>query len=545
MRPLITLVLPCAAWLLPGTSPETPPRVAAEDIHRHVAFLGSDALEGRAAGSEGGERAARYVAGELERLGLRPLGDDGGFFQPVPLHASSPEPSNELFVVSECGSGPLRPGADYLLEAGGSGTLLPQPVDVVFAGFGIVAPEFDYSDYQGLDVSGKVVAVLNGEPPSDDPAYFEGERPTVYATAEAKQRLALSRGARGTLLLPSVQEPAWKDWDYWLRQYSGETVRLAYSVPRHLAARLSPAAAERLLCGSGLDLAAVHHLESRHGLRSFALPVQVRYQGSFHVRDFVSANVAAALPGSDPKLREEWVLVSAHYDHLGIGPAENGDTVYNGVVDNALGVAGALEIARALAAGPDRPRRSVAFLFTTAEERGLLGATHYVEHPLVPIARTVANVNVDGLAHLDAFDDVIGVGAELSDLGESLERVARRAGLRVSEPAAVLAGSEAFAYSDQAAFAEAGIPALLVNEGFEGGSVPADVALARFLEWGRTRYHRPSDDLTQPLDFEASRRHTVLLLDLVRELADADAPPRWRAGTRYATTQARARAEGR
>jgi len=542
MRSLILLGLAaCAGAALSEPALE----ISAEAIRRHVFVLGADELEGRGVGAPGADKAAGYIAGELKRYGLQPLGPGASFLQPVPLHGSRPDPSNELFLVTPCGSGPLRLVGDYLLELGGSGTLLPQPVPVVFAGYGIVAPEFDHDDYRGIEVSGKVVAVLTGEPASRDPDYFDGARPTVYSTVEAKRRLALSRGARGTLLLPSFQEPAWKDWEYWVRQYLEETISLAYSVPRHLAVRLGPMAARRLFCGSELDLAGIHRLEARQQLRSFALESQVWYRGSFLERDFVSSNVAAVLRGADLELRDTWVLVSAHLDHLGIGPAEDGDAIYNGVIDNAIGVAGALEIARVLAKREKPPRRSIAFLFTTGEEEGLLGATHYVEHPLAPISRTVANVNVDGLAHLDAFSDVIGIGAELSSLGETLARVAGRRGLRVSAPPAVLADSEAFARSDQAAFAEAGIPAILVNEGFAGGRFPPQTALARFLEWGRTRYHRPSDDLRQPLDFAASRSHAALLADLVWELSEQAEAPRWRVDGPYAAAQARARAEKR
>jgi hypothetical protein len=522
-----------------------PGGVSAEAIRRHVLVLGADELEGRATGSRGGEKAARYIAAELKRFGVRPLGERGDYDQPVPMHAARPGQGNELFLVSECGTGPLLPGEDYLLDAASEGTLIPQLTELVFAAHGIVAPEYDHDDYQGLDVAGKVVAVLDGEPPSRDPRYFDAERPTVYSTPEAKRRLALSRGARGLLLLPSGQDVRWKDWEYWRRQEAPEQLSLEYAVPSPLTVRLHPRVAVRLLCGSGLDLAGVHQLEAGQRLYGFALSARLRYRGSFLGRDFVAPNVAGLVQGSDPELRDSYVLVSAHYDHLGIGPPEGGDRIYNGVVDNAIGVAGALEIARAIAARPVPPRRSVAFLFTTGEEKGLLGATHYANHPLVPLSRTVANVNVDGLAHLDSFSDVIGVGSELSSLGSVLERVAARQGLRVSPPPAILAASEAFAFSDQAAFAEAGVPAILVNEGFEGGSVPSEAALARFLEWGRTRYHRPSDDLSQPLDFEASRRHAGLILELVLELAESPDVPAWKRGVRHAAAQARARAERR
>jgi hypothetical protein len=525
-------------------APQARVEVSLDAIRRHTFYLGDDALEGRAAGSAGGESSARYIAASLAQAGLLPLRTDGSFFQPVPLHGTQLEAGSELFLVSECGSGPLKHGDDYLLYTGGLGTLIPQAVPLVFAGYGIVAPEFDYNDYQDLDVAGKVVVVLSGEPDSNDPRHFAGRQPTVYATAEAKQRLALSRGARGTLIVSSVLEPPWRNWEYWRPQFALETIGLAYSVPRHLGARLHLDVADRLFCGAPFNLEAVHGMERNHTLRSFPLAASVRFRGGFQERDFVSDNVLAWLPGADPELRKSYVIVSAHYDHLGVDPKVRGDAIYNGVVDNALGVAGVLEMARALASGP-RPRRSVVFLLTTAEEQGLLGASHYLEHPAVPIHRTIANLNVEGLAHHDTFKDVVGVGAELSSLGQSLRRVAERQGLSVSEAPLVLQQTDAFAFSDQAAFAEAGIPALLVKEGFRWSRLDPDQALDRFLEWGRTRYHQPSDDLKQPLDFAGSRQHAQLLFELLLDLANDTRGPVWRPGRPEALAQLRARAEGR
>lgn len=517
--------------------------VSADALREHTFFLGSDAQQGRAPGTPGAVAAARYVAGELERAGLSPLRRDGVWFQDVPLHGTMPVEGSELVVTSRCHSGPLRLGEDYLLFTGGVQTLIPRDVPLLFAGYGIVAPEFDYNDYQDLNVEGMVVVVLDGEPESDDPKYFAGAQSTIYSTAEAKQRLALSRGARGSLLVPSALEPE-RDWASLRREFAFEHLSLAYSLPRHLSARVHPEAADLLFCGAEWDLGAVRRMETDQAVRSFPLAAQVRFRGEFRQRDFFGRNVVALLPGRDPKLSDTFVIVSAHYDHLGVGPPLGNDTIYNGVIDNAIGVAGALEIARVLAARPEPPGRSVVFLFPTAEEEGLLGSLYYLDHPLVPVHRTVANVNVDGLAHFAPFADVVGIGAEKSTLGHTLERVASRHGLEISE-VPPLARADPFTFSDQAAFAEVGVPALLVNEGLRWSGHTPEEALARYAEWGRTRYHQPSDDLAQPLNFEAARQHVELLADLVLEIANDPEPPRWHPGRPEALAQLRTQAEGR
>ena len=228
------------------------------------------------------------------------------------------------------------------------------------------------------------------------------------------------------------------------------------------------------------------------------------------------------------------MVVSAHYDHLGLGPPVDGDPIYNGVIDNAIGCAAILELARVVTATSERPRRSIILLFTTAEEEGNLGARYFLDHPPVRLSSMVANVNIDGLAFADSFVNVVGVGAELSDLGKMLGRAAAARGLGVGEPEELAHGRAAFERSDQVVFAEVGIPAILINEGLDWRSTSRDEAVARTLQWFAARYHSPFDDLSQPLDFEASREHLAVIVTLVGAVADASLAPEWRPGVPYA-----------
>lgn len=515
--------------------------VDAERLRRHTVVLGGDALEGRAPGSRGGRLAAAYIAAELESYGLEPAGDDGTFMQQVPLVASLPLPGCRLAVSGVGEQSVLGLGEDYLLHTTGAQTWLPRPTPMVFVGYGIVAPEFDHNDYADIDVRGKVVVFLGGEPASEDPDYFAAGEPTLYSAVETKMRIALARGAVASVMVPSPgADPTWAALQ---RAYAFERVELAYSVPEHLGVLLNPALAEGLFADALYDFAAVLSMRDRRILRAFHLPVSLSFEGEFRVRSFLASNVIGRIRGSGRRAAESAVVVSAHYDHLGVGPEVDGDAIYNGVVDNAIGCAGLLEISRILAGRPDQPRRSVIVVFTTAEEEGNLGARFFLDHPPVPTTKMVANINIDGLAFLDAFADVVGIGAELSDLGRILERTARLFGLTVSRPEELVLGQEALVRSEQGVFAAAGIPSMLVSEGLTWRNTPRGRALESIVAWMNTRYHSPQDDLHQPLDFEAARQHAGLILALAVEVADAPRAPEWRPGVPYIYERLLRRAE--
>jgi hypothetical protein len=517
--------------------------VSAERLRADVTTLGADAMEGRGTGTAGERAAARYLAAALAVAGVRGGAPDGGFLQPVPVHGTRPLPESDLLVVTPSETRALAFARDYFLFSGGLQTHIPQPVPLVFVGYGIVAPEFDYDDYEGIDVAGTVVVFLAGEPPSSDRAFFAGERTTVYAAAETKQRIASSRGARGSILLGTPAEARWRDWEWVARQFAFEQLALAYGVPKHFAAVLHPAAAELLFCDARHTLAEVIALAATHSMRSFPLAASVRFRGAFAQRDVLAANVVGRIDGRDPALRATHLVLSAHYDHLGIGSPVGGDAIYNGVGDNALGVAAVLEVARVLAAEP--PPRSLVILLTTGEEHGLLGSSYYADHPVAPLATAVANLNVDGIAFFDEVRDFVGVGGELSTLGRTLERVAGELGLAVSPVPALLGTFDPFLFSDQQAFAEAGVPSILVAEGFDTVNRRREDALRHAIRWSQTIYHTPFDDLSQPLNYAAAAQHTRVVLALAAALASDAKAPEWLPGVRHAQARRLSRLDRR
>lgn len=514
-------------------------RICPERLRQHVTVLGSDTFAGRAAGTRGGALTEAYVAGQLAAAGVAGAAAGGAYLQAVPMHGSVPLPSSELLLISPCHSGALSLGEDYLLFTSGDATLLPQPVEVVFAGYGIVAPEAGEDDYAGLSVRGKVVAVLAGEPHRLARRFSSGDGPTIYASPESKRRIALSRGAVGLLIIPSLREPTWRDWTGRRREFAFEHVVLPYGVTQSFAALLHRRAAEKLLCGALYSLAAVDEMDRAGRLPAFATRAQVRFRGVFSERDFVAHNVAGVVWGSDPALANTFVLVTAHHDHLGEGPPVDGDGTYNGVVDNAMGVAAVLEVMRVLAASPAKSRRSVVAVLFTGEEKGLLGSTYYVDNPLVPRNATVAAVNVDGLATFDTFNDIVVLGGEWSTLGATAARVAASLRLEVSTLPPAFARPDVYALSDQIALARGGVPAVLINEGFKVRTRRPEEALANAVAWGQTRYHTPFDDLSQPINWEAAAQHAEVILALVRTVANEETAPAWLPGSPFGKEEAR------
>ena len=516
--------------------------IASESIKGHTEILASDDFEGRGTGTNGGNLAAKYIASEFEKYGLKPVGDNNSFYQNIPMHGSYPLKSSELKIYSGNDEILLNLGNDYLLYKSGQQTFTPVPLPLVFVGFGIVAPEYDYNDYQEIEVEGKIVVFLEGEPESDDPEFFNGEAPTVYNYPISKQRIALSRGAAGSILIPDVKN---KSWEKLVDEFAFEDINLAYSASNNLSMILNPDVVDHIFKNSGFDYSRILEMKNGHTLKSFPLNISLTFKGEYLQRDFLAQNVAGMIESNDSGLKDSYLIISAHYDHLGIGPMVNGDSIYNGALDNAIGVSVLLELARQFSESNNSVKRSIIFLAVTGEEKGLLGSTYYTDNPLVPLYKTIANLNIDGIALFRDFQTVVGVGSEFSTLENVLSDAAANMGLQIEPIPPQFKVVEAFNQSDQLSFASAGIPSILVLEGTKNKNKTEAEVLYAFIDYMIHRYHTPFDDLDQEIDYLAAAQHAAILFNLVYSLSNSDEVPEWKAGSPFINARLRSIAEKR
>jgi hypothetical protein len=383
MRILVFLALSAALFAQEGA-------ISAQHLREHTRFLSSDLLEGRGVGTRGGDLATEYIATQLALAGAKPAGDGGTYFQKVPLVGVEPAPGATLSAAV------WGKGLDFKWADDWIGTSPLERPDVrfegqvVFVGHGIVAPEYHWDDYKGVDVAGKVVVLFTGEPPSNDPKFFEGRALTYYGRWTYKYEEALRHGAKACVIIHTTPTASY-GWDVVRSSWGrANTFTKLGANEKALSGQLwiTKDAGDRLL---GLVNHSVDELlaaADKPGFQAMPLDLQIRGHLLSKVREISSRNVAAVVPGSDPKLKDEYVIFSAHWDHLGVGTPVNGDAIYNGALDNATGCAVLLELARVWASMPQRPRRSALFLAVTAEEDGLRGSEYYATHPLVSPAKT-------------------------------------------------------------------------------------------------------------------------------------------------------------
>jgi len=511
-------------------------QAAADRIRGHVQFLASDELEGRDTGSRGYAVAAQYVAAQFTSLGLRPGGTGGGWTLQVPFRRASHASPPQVRVRLGSRTISLVNGVDVALQP----SLLERSRSIaarlVFVGYGLDEPKLGLNDFAGLDVRGKIVVALAGSPaglPGEIAAHLDA----------AKAEAATRRGAIGLVEIPAdgatgaprrfstLGRPR-VDWI----DAAGKTG--AASLLRARLAMTS-AAAERLFEGARTPLANVRALaRSRRPVRGFALPANLSITANSNWQDFSSPEVIGLLPGSDPRLADEYVVLMGHLDHLGVkeGAKPGEDAIYNGALDNAAGIATMLEAAREFVGAGKPPRRSLLFIANTGEERGLLGADYFAEHPTVPIQRIVAAVDLDMPLLLYDFTDVVAFGADHSTVARTVEQAARSMGLAVSPDP--MPQETIFVRSDHYQFVRRGVPAILLFTGYANGGK------AKWDHFFANAYHKPSDDLSQPINWRAGARYARLNYEISRLLADADQRPRWYRGDyfgdRFAPGQPRA-----
>jgi hypothetical protein len=503
-----------------------------EALRAHTEFLADDALEGRGTGSRGHDLAVKYLRAQFEALGLRGGAADGSFFQQVPFRRSEVETAaTRLVLRGQSSSRDLVHGTDYFLVDTQASQEVEFSGPIVFAGFGVSAGDLGYDDYTGLDVTDKVVAILKGAP-----AFFPATLRAYYSDNDVKRRNAAAHGAAGVIEVRTPADEKRSPWRLWLDGWaiSGRWLD-AEGRPHGLSDRirfwatLNRSGAEALFAGESHPLDEVFQAAAGQAeFPAFALEkaVAVKYK-SRHVHG-ESANVIALLEGADAELKNEYLVLSAHVDHLGIGRAVDGDNIYNGAWDNAVGCAALVEIARAFGAAGVRPRRSILFLITTGEEAGFLGSDYFAWRPTVPAERIVANINVDGGgASLFPVKDVILYGNEHTTLGPVARRAAAEAGLEVTPdpwPEEVM-----FVRQDAYPFILKGVPALYVDTGIKSLDPGID-GLAHLKKWMATLYHSPKDDMNQNLDFESGAHFSRFVFRFCHDVANGEERPKWNEG---------------
>jgi hypothetical protein len=487
----------------------------------YVEALANDQMRGRDTGSPEHLKAAQYVADHFQKAGLTPAGTQG-FLQPVKFVAwKIVEPECSIDLIRGGKAEPLALGEDaYITRGATPASLVEAPL--AFAGYGLTVPEMIYDDFAGLDVRGKIIVMIGG-----GPANIPGPLKAHYQNARERNRFLLRAGAAGTVIIqnPSTSDVPWSRAALARFQEAMELADPTLATPSGLkiAIVLNPKHAGAWLEGSGHSVDELLALATAgKPLPHFPLVPSLRVKAKIQKRELESQNVVAIWPGSDPALKNQFVVLSAHIDHVGVGEPIHGDAIYNGAMDNASGTASLMDMAQTLHDQNIQTKRSLLFVAVTGEEKGLLGSRYFAAHPTVDSKSMVADLNMDMFLPLYPLHLVTVYGLKESDLGDTLRKVAQSLDVEVQDDPAPQ--RNVFTRSDQYSFIRQGVPALMLDVGFKKGS--KEEAIQK--EWLTNRYHAPSDDLNQPVDLQAAGQYNRLLLKLAETVADDPARPQWK-----------------
>ena len=504
------------------------PRISGAEIDADLKFLSSDLLEGRAPATRGGRIAAAYIAAQLQAAGIAPAAN-GSYVQDVPIDIVGAERGSIHATASGKATATLRYPEDLVVWAGSAVAASAARGELVFVGYGASAPEYKWDDFKGMDLKGKVLLVLVNDPPApaSEPSLFGGKAMTYYGRWTYKFEEAERRGAIGALIVHTAADAGYP-WHTVVGSWAKEQRMLPRTagMPAPLGVRgwITDTAATSLLRQAGLDLTALRAQAARRDFRPVATGITVEMGFRNNVQHLTSENVVGVVRGSDRSPAAQYVALTAHWDHLGIGPAVNGDSIYNGASDNASGVADMLAVARAAAAGP-MTKRSLLFVFVTAEESGLLGSEWFAEHSTVPVSRIIADVNLDGGNLLGKTRDLTVLGVAKSSLGAELAAMVKRDGMRISPETHPEAGE--FYRSDHFSFAKAGVPAVSVGAGSDFVGRPAAWGREQEDDYTAHRYHQPSDDYRADFNLTGAVQLSEIVLRFARSLANAPGVPVW------------------
>jgi len=504
------------------------------EIDGDLRFLSSDLLEGRAPATRADKRTTEYIADQLRGAGVEP-GVNGSYFQPVPIDVVKADPATIKVTASGKSSMTLKSPNDVVVFAGSAVEQSNAHGELVYVGYGASAPEYKWDDFKDTDVKGKILLVLVNDPPATaaEPKLFGGKAMTYYGRWTYKYEEAERRGAAGVLIVHTTESASYP-WHTVVGSWSGEQRMLPRdsSSPPPLAMRgwITDSAATALLADAGLDMAQLRKQAASRDFKPVSTGITIDFSAHNSVKHLSSANVVGVIRGHDSKLKDQYVALSAHWDHLGIGVPVNGDSIYNGAVDNASGVASLLAVARAAAKLPPA-RRSLIFLFVTAEESGLLGSQYFGEHPTVPASSIVADLNMDVVTVSGRVRDLDVMGDNKSTLGPMLASLVRPQGIRLSPDAHPEAGH--FYRSDHFSFAKVGIPSVSIGAGEDYEGKPKGFGAKIDEDYNAHRYHQPGDAYSPSFDLSGAAQISNIVLKFGRTLANSPVTPTWNADAEF------------
>jgi Zn-dependent M28 family amino/carboxypeptidase len=512
-----------------------PSRITPQEIDAHLRFLSSDLLEGRAPATRGGRIAEEYIATQLQAFGVKPGVGDSSYFQRVPIDVVKADPATIRVVASGKAGANLRFTDDVVVWPGSATDASTAHGELVFIGYGAAAPEYRWDDFKGTDVRGKVLLVLVNDPPATaaEPNLFGGQAMTYYGRWTYKYEEAERRGAAGMLIVHTTERAGYP-WHVVVGSNSTEHRILprdpSLAAPIGVRGWITDSAATALLAQAGLRMS---DLRKRAESRDFhPVPTGIIIDATMRnsLQHMSANNIVGVVRGIDPKVRDEYVAYSAHWDHFGIGPLVNGDSIYNGAVDNASGVASVLTIAHAAAEGI-KPRRSQLFVFVTAEESGLLGSAYFGAHPTVPASKIIAALNMDIVPLNGRVRDLNVVGDTKSSLGPALAQLLKSEGIRLSPEAHPEQGH--FYRSDHFSFAKAGIPSVSIGGGVDYMGRPAGWGLKQSEDYTAHRYHQPSDEYRSDFDLSGAEQLAEIVYRFGLSLGNARMVPTWNADAEF------------
>ncbi|MFA5831887.1 MAG: M28 family peptidase [Bacteroidota bacterium] len=507
--------------------------ITKEKLHSHIAVLAHDSLQGRGPASLGDRKATAYIVSQFKKFGLLPAGEKKSYIQKVPMVGVTVDPATTLTIGNGKQFVDLTYSTDFVATTGTyEPTITLKNVELVFVGYGIVAPEQQWDDYKDVDVKGKILVMMNNDPSSDDQNFFAGKGRTYYGRWTYKYEIAAEKGALGAIVIHTTPSAGYR-YEVIRNSWSREMFDLDEKTSGNrlqLKSWTTEEATKNYLTLAGYTLDSLMKLAE---LRSFKpIPLGITMSGVIRseVKRLETNNIVGKIQGSDPLLKEQYIIFSAHYDHFGIGRPIDGDSIYNGALDNASGTSLMLNLAETFSSLKEKPKRSLLFAAVAAEEQGLLGSKYFANNPTVPASNIAANINTDVINVIGRTKDISWQGSDRSSLGNDLTVVANELGLTVMPDLAPEQGG--FFRSDHFSFAKVGIPAMSMGGGKE--FVGVDTAFVRMMrERSGKNYHQPSDEISSDWNYDGALQQAEIVIRVVWRIANIIEMPYWNSGSEF------------